>query len=308
MWWWIVLGILVFLIVLFGILMNHTTIFMKPIRKNMDSVQYSTEKDLWFKKKGNKKLAICLHGMMATPGVYAEIGKQLSDVGWDVYAPALPDSSPTQKGLKHIGGFVWGESVIVAREKIQRVPRDYQEYAIIGHSQGGALTLEMLEENIIRFSKGIVLEAPVSLYGKHMPMFHNVGVYLSGLLMYLFPKGIPYHWTNKSVHEISNEDQMMFPNLIFTMKLGLAKVRKNLHKINVPMLVVAVQDDQIVDSNNGVRIMENVSSKIVVLVHYKIPRNEAPYDIEHQILHDDLVKGDLYARVKVFLNNDAQPK
>ncbi len=276
---------MVFLFVLFVIfiILNFTAVFQRPTRKNILDLKYTCTEDLWFKKEGNKKLLVCLHGMFSTPYTFEDLAHDLVEKGWDVYAMTLPASANTREDLQSIGSWSWEESMIVVRDKISKLS-GYEEYSLIGHSQGGSFAMEVITENIKDFSSLIVVAAPINLYGSHMTFTGNTAIFLSGLMSFFYPKGFIFKIKNPELFcrkqaEI-DELGIQYPHTIFTFKRGVRALRKNLYKIKTPVLLAYCEGDRLVNESNMWKISKKISSKYVESVLCRVSYDDDPVGLK----------------------------
>ncbi|MDK2818294.1 MAG: alpha/beta fold hydrolase [Spirochaetota bacterium] len=296
-----ILGIVVILF----LLLNHTIVFHRKLRLNVFTEKYSHTKDLWFKKDGNTKLIIFLHGMFSTPSTFEDLAEILLLKGWDVYIPTLPASAISREDLQSIGSWAWKESLIIIREKINSLPNNYQKVVLGGHSQGGSLAMNIATER--SFDGLIVVSSPVNLYGNHLKLWQNIAIYLSGLLSFVFPNGvlesIPYQQERAEVEKLCDAEGIQYPYTIHTFKKGLKILRQNLYKIKMPLFLAYCKGDILVNFKNLELIKNSVSSKKIIEKTYDISFEEEPYGFRHQLLNYSKTKNDLNVSIVSFLEN-----
>ncbi|MGL4676177.1 MAG: alpha/beta hydrolase [Brevinema sp.] len=295
--------LLILLLVVLFLVLNHSTIFHRPIRQNILELKSSCTEDLWIVAPGNKKLLICLHGMFSTPKTFEDLGEELVKQGWDIYAPTLPASAATREELQTIGAWAWEESLIVIREKIKTIPQHYQHTVLCGHSQGGSLAMNIATEQ--DFDALIIVASPIRLYGNHLLWWENIAIYLSGLLSFILSNGLLQTIKNPQerylVEKCCDAEGIQYPYTIFTFKRGLKILRTNLHKIKIPLFLAYCEGDVMVNHHNLEWIKSSVSSKIIETKKYRIPYEEEPYGFRHQLLNYSKTKSDLFKMISVFL-------
>ena len=288
------------------IALNFTKISVSKIRENIEKLKYTASKDLWWQKENNKKLVIFLHGMYAPPDYFDEIAFLLIENGWDVYAPALPCSARTTKEIKELGPWSWDESIKIAKMKIENSRKGYETVVLGGHSQGGSFALDIASE--FDYLDGlIVVSSPVSLYAKGLGAFNNLCIYFSGILQYIRPQGVDSvvkNYEEKLKVEVTYDStQVNFPKTVYSFKYGLKKVRKNLHKIKMPLFLGYSKNDRVVSFANKIKIETGVSSKEIVSVAFDIPREMEAYSTRHKLFNYIHTKNELNYNILKFLNS-----
>lgn len=296
-----ILGIVVILF----LLLNHTRVFHQKLRLDVLSRKYSCTKDIWFKKEGNTKLIIFLHGMFSTPCTFENLAQILLNKGWDIYVPTLPASAISREDLRVIGSWAWKESLIVVREKINTLPNDYKKVVLGGHSQGGSLAMTMAIEK--SFDGLIVVASPTNLYGDHLKLWQNIAIYLSGVLSFILPKGlfepILHQQERAKIEKLCDAEGVQYPYTIYTFKKGLEILRENLYKIETPLFLAYCKGDTLVNFKDLEFIKSHVSSKKIVVEKYDISYEEEPYGFRHQLLNYSKTKDHLNASIVSFLED-----
>ncbi len=293
---------LIIFIILF-VIFNHTDSFHRKIRKDTLQLKYACTEDMWFKKDGNKKLLICLHGMFSTPRTFEDLALVLVEEGWDVYIPALPASANTREELRTIGPWAWDESMLVINDKISDFSDKYQKTVLCGHSQGGSLAMQVATEK--EFDALMILSSPIDLYGDHLLWWENIAVYLAGVLAFIVPNGLWLPIKNPDdrylVEKCCDAEGIQYPYTIFTFKRGLGKLRPNLSKISKPLFLSYCKGDTLVNYKNLYKIKSSVSSDTIEEILYDISYDEEPYSFRHQLLNYTKTKDDLVNRIREFL-------
>jgi esterase/lipase len=288
------------------LIVNHHPTFHPKMRKNILQLKYSSTEDLWFRKEGNKKLVVFLHGMYSTPSTFETLAILLLEKGFDVYAPSLPASALTLEELKIVGPWTWEESLFIINYKLDLISQDYYEKTILGgHSQGGSLAMTVVTER--DFDALIVVASPTSLYGTHLKLYENIAIYLSGLLSFVLPRGlfevIPYQQERAKIEKLCDAEGINYPYTIYTFKEGLKTLRKNLYKIEMPMFLTYCKGDTLVNFKNLEFITSHVSSTKIVIDKYDISFEEEPYGFRHQLLNYSKTRDHLNASIVSFLED-----
>ncbi|MBB6481153.1 alpha/beta hydrolase [Spirochaeta isovalerica] len=259
-----ILAVLFFLILLF----NWTDFFYREdprysqtdLSRLMDGEAGPIELD-----NSSDKAVIFVHGFPSTPKTYKYVAPIAADSGYDVFAPLLPGFGTNHDDFIKSNFSQW---YAYLSDYYLEKRRKYKKLYIIGLSMGGALTLKLAEE----FSgtewapDGIsVNAAPVSL------RFPRKGPGRGASLLFIRTLGwFVRHQGGKSDKWKKMEDghnewlgyQGQFPRQVYSLKMAVYKIRKDLSKISVPVIAFQAPDDSTVDFTNLSLIENGVSSKI----------------------------------------------
>ena len=284
---YIISVLVLFIIIVVMLIVNHHPTFHPKMRKNILQLKYSSTEDLWFRKEGNKKLVVFLHGMYSTPSTFETLATLLLEKGFDVYAPSLPASALTLEELKIVGPWTWEESLFIINYKLDLISQDYETTILGGHSQGGSLAMTVGTER--DFDALIVIASPTSLYGTHLKLYENIAIYLAGLLKYILPHGapspVPHTEERKSLEKFCDAEGVTYPLTLYTFKKGLTHLRKNLYKIKIPLFIAYCKQDSLVGFFSRDMIKNNVSSPKIEELIFDIPKDKEPYGRKHQLLN-----------------------
>jgi len=213
----------------------------------------------------SRKAILFIHGFPSTPKTYKHVAPMVVEAGYDVYAPLIPGFGTNHEDFINSNFSQWYAYLSdFYKEKRAR----YEKLYLVGLSMGGALTLKLAEE----FSgtelapEGVsVNSAPVTL------RFPRKGPARGALLFFIRTLGwIIKHQGGKSESWKKMEDghsewlgyHGSFPRQVYSLKMGLASVRRDLGKITVPLIAFHVPEDKTVDFANLSYIDKGVSSKI----------------------------------------------
>lgn len=280
---------------------------MKPIRDNLFALHYSDQQDLWFRKSGNKKLIVFLHGMYSTPSTFEDYAARWTQKNpeWDVYCPALPAGTKDTEILAQLGPWTWNESIAVAGEKFRKSAEGYDTVILGGHSQGGSLSLA-IAPNFNFIKAVIIIASPLYLGGKTLSWDENFGIYIADLLCLLAPKGIykaiGHTKRRQALEKHCDAEGLVFPLTISTFKKGLRQMRPRLKEITVPLFMSYCMQDTLVDFGNAERLAAEVGSKLVVRKVFDIPKKKEPYGRKHQLLNYTETREGLSSALDDFLS------
>lgn len=284
-----ILTLVLILVLIFIVISTQTLWLQQKPKKDILTAGFTTHKDIWTKKEGNTSLMIMLHGMYSQPNIFNETAKKVSEHGWDVYAPVLPNSSESYEDLKSQEGYLWEDSLKVAFQRALIHNQGYQKIVLAGHSQGGALALTIAPS--LPFLTGLISVAtPVNLIHNKNSFIRNLGIRLSGLMIFLIPKkGITlksrFSEERKALEGHSSPKEFHFGITLHSMHLGLKQTRKNIHHITTPCLLIHEKGDIIAPFADCVFVKKNISSTSLKEVVFDTPMSLDPYSKRHKLFN-----------------------
>ena len=277
------------LVLIFIVIATQTLWFQQKPKKDILTAGFSTHEDIWTKKEGNTSLMIMLHGMYSQPNIFDETAKKVSEHGWDVYAPVLPNSSESYEDLKSQEGYLWEDSLKVAFQRALIHNQGYQKIVLAGHSQGGALALTIAPS--LPFLNGLISVAtPMNIIHNKNPFIKNFGVLISGFLIFLIPKkGMTlkskYSKEREALEGHSSPQEFHFGITLHSMHLGLKQTRKNLHHITTPCLLIHERGDVVAPFEDYIFVKKNISSTSIKEVIFDTPMSVDPYSKRHKLFN-----------------------
>lgn len=213
----------------------------------------------------SKKCLIFVHGFPSTPKTYKYVAPLAEKAGYDVFAPLLPGFGTSNEDFIKSNFTQW---FMYLRDFYLEKRRGYDKVYIVGLSMGGALTLKLAEtySGTWLAPDGIsVNAAPVSLRFPAKGFARGAMLFSVRTISWFIG-----HQNNRKDTWRTMEDghgewlgyEGVFPRQIYSLKMGLVRVRKDLKKITVPIIAFQVPGDRTVDSANLTRIEKHVSSSV----------------------------------------------
>ncbi len=298
------------LIIFLGILNETGFIYRENSSYTLpdESKLMSSETGSFGIKNGSEKLIIFVHGFPSTPAVYRWAAEQAVKAGWDVNAPLLPGFGTAWQDLLNTNFSQWYAYI---RDVYLENRRKYRKIAIAGTSMGGSLTLKLAEE----FSSSADL-APDAVVTIAAPVFIN-RLFRYGILknpLYYFVRTLGWFFKSykpENINSGSNNDvdgrgrwrgyAGEFPRQIFSLKIGLKQIDRDLEKITVPYLIFHDKKDRTVPFLNAFHIAGKVRSGILEL-HIT---NINGFDHEHHsLLIYDSTRQEVMDRMLEFLDRE----
>jgi len=245
----------------------------KPLPNPKNTELYCPEATPIQELRGNDKLLFCIHGFPATPADFRRDGDgdRAASQGWDIVAPLLPGCGTRPLDIV---GTDWNMYLDHVRAVWKEFRPRYKNACIIGLSIGGALALSLAEE----FAGDPLLEptalatvgAPVMLnsWFRH-GVIRSPAIYFARLLG-LFAPAIGAGFPDPDRVGEDGDGRWkgyvgLFPRQVYSLQVGLEKVRRNLNRVACPLLVSHVRFDRVIPHSNAFVIAESVSSSIFEL-------------------------------------------
>lgn len=290
---------------IFFVLSTQTLLLHPRARKDILSKAYTKYPDLLLKKAENKNLVIALHGMYSHTGTFQEFGEKILPLGWDLFAPVLPNSSQNSKDLQDQEIYQWEESLRVAFHKIVLNCEAYEKIVLMGHSQGGALALTLAPS--LGFIDGLaVVAAPLHMTNPKNSFWKKLSIPLTGFLHFI----IPGHGAKVSssqyediadVEDIIGAEGYFYGLTIHSMILGLRKTRKRLDRIIQPLFLGYEKNDKTVSFQDYLEIKAKVKSPKIVECISETPEERHPSSQKHRLFSYKPVKDKLHQDLILFL-------
>jgi len=299
-------SIILIIFIIFFILSTQTMLLHPKPHPNIFDLPYSNNSDIWFKKQGNTKLLILLHGMYSSPKVFQEFSELIINDGWDIYLPVLPNSSSSTEDLISQDYYQWNDSLKIAFQKSLVNINNYQKVVLGGHSQGGSLALTICPS--FEFLNGLILiAAPISMIHNKNSLIRNIGIYLSGFLHLILPnKGLRVNSRYKKerglVENSFGSEEFYYGITLHSMHLGLKQSKKHLSDIKCPCLLIYEKGDQICNYKDSVYIKEHISSTQIKEYIFETSKQEEPYSKRHKLLSYKPIKQKVFQGIQEFLS------
>ncbi len=216
--------------------MNNNDIFQNP---HLDGESF-----LW---EAGPIGVLLLHGLTATTAEVRLLAKELHQRGYTVAAPLLPGHGTNPEDLNQT---TWHQWVWEAEKSYNHLATICQHVFVGGESTGGVLALHLAS----RFPEiaGVLCYAPAIKLA--MPIHDLVRLYVAAPLVDAIPKenlGSNPYWKGYKVNPLRAVMELV--------RLG-RDVRRHLHEIHQPVLVIQGRNDQTVAEDVGEIILNGVAS------------------------------------------------
>ncbi len=206
-------------------------------------------------RNGSCKAVLFIHGFPTTPYMYNWAAGYMKDKGYDVFAPLIPSFGADIKEFEKTNFSSWFGYI---DEYYTNLRKEYRTLDVIGVSMGGAMTLKLAE---IHSADGLapdaiaVISAPVaynSLIRDHLVT--NPAGYLIRLIKLFIPSIGAEAITSIPGHNDGDEEWTGYKGLFSgpgcSLIWNLKAIRKDLGRINVPMISIHDEGDKTVPFRN----------------------------------------------------------
>lgn len=236
--------------------------------------------------KGDSRVGILFfHGWSSPPDELLPIGRKFNTLGYSFYAPLLKGHGTQSEDLRGVSWKDWEKD---AREAFERIKKHAPKVFVCGISMGGNLALLLAEEKNI---SGIVLLGTPAKF-----RFHNLGK-MSLHILGLAKK------SRKKYYPPSVREKMKDRNVYLSYPIDNAKevarltdyTRKNLSKINKPLLIIQSKSDHMVTKKSPEMIYKKVKSQIKEIFWLE--------DAYHVFVNDERVFEKMREFIKKILNS-----
>lgn len=266
-WFKISLGVVLF--VALTVLLNETPFLYKESDEVLQPAQsgFLENANPIMMTNGNSRGILFVHGFPSTPATWIRISGLASEEGYDVFAPLLPGFGTSPEDMLGTGFSQW-YSYLSNYYEAQR--SQYEEFYVVGVSMGGTLTLKLLEDysgSDFAPTASVISSAPVFLNRIFRGVVQDWRI---GILRYVswfidaLPPSEPRPTDDGNDEWVGYEGN--FPGELFSLKMGMRDVRKNLGKITVPLKLMHAEADRTVPFENRDFIAKRISSEMVQTV------------------------------------------
>lgn len=302
---WVIITILLIITLLF--IINETNfMYSEP----QQYVEYNThtykllheECAPQYHINGNKQAIMFVHGFSGSAKEFYYYTQITKDKNFDVITPLLPSSGRSKELFKKTYFTQWYNYL---KDQYLKYRKNYNEFYIVGLSMGGSMTLKIAEEfsNDINLSPTAIITAATPVFINSLfenGVLHNPFIYLTRIASW-FTSEIP---KKKSKTPLDGWDRSItytgiFPKQLHSVKMGLKPIKKNLHKISVPILIAHAKKDTTAPFENAGYIAKKVSSKKISMRMYDLSEFNHSH---HTLTVFDSTRDDLYEEIMHFIN------
>lgn len=252
------------------------------------------------KKHPSDKAILLIHGYGSTPYMYDWVSEKLYSEGYDVYAPLIPTCGVSVEEFIDINKSNYTSWFYFIDNYYLNLRKGYKTLHVLGLSQGGAMALELGEkysnsEN--RMNSLVTIAAPVVFNSllRDGIITEPLG-YICRFSMHFIPTINAKALTSHPTHNDGDEKWVGFGGVYtkqaVSLMYALRRIRKNLSKVEVPLISFHCPTDKTVPYKNLKIIEKETSSKAKKVVTVEMGKDSI--NSHHVLLHYNSVKEKIY--------------
>ena len=237
-------------------------------------------------EKDNKKAVLLFHGLTGSPFEMRKYGDFLFKYGYDVFCYSFPGHG---ERVSEIETVTWTDWCTFAQNKYNELRANYNQFFVSGLCLGAAMAVYLAEHND-DITGVAALSTTLFLDGFCIPWTICLLPFALSTIIrfyYTFPEddcfGIKNERTRKSLAKLTAKVDIGMDNYPLNCVGGLLKlsknVRKNLKKVNCPILCVHSKYDNLSSTKSAKVVLKGVSSDIKQYVELN--------DSYHMVLYDN---------------------
>jgi carboxylesterase len=194
---------------------------------------------------------LCLHGLTGTPYEVRPLGQAFSAAGIRAVGPALPGHGQTPEVLARVGYTAWLDA---ARDAVAALRREHDRVCVAGLSMGGLVSLALAAEGAV--DAAVVVGTPLRLR-QPLPL-------LIPLAKYVWPfarKRVGSDIRNPAARARHPSYDVMPLAAVHELIRLQQRVRRELGRIRIPILVAHGAHDITADPADSKEIFDSVGSE-----------------------------------------------
>jgi len=244
---------------------NHK-VFNDYNEKNTSTNKFSLmpEADSIFLKGSSDTAFLMIHGYEGSPFSVKSAAEACHKLGHSVFAPLLPGHGTREEDFIKTRYLDWYNAVrnIYVKER-----KNFKYFFILGTSTGGNLLMKLnIEYSKYNTPTGIILlSAPVTLAGflNSSLVLKDWRILLSGFIQYIVPH-IKKKPENEEATKLSpwvGYRKKISTPCVHSIKINFPKVKKKLHFIKNPALLIQATNDRTIHFENLHYIFRKIGSQ-----------------------------------------------
>ena len=211
----------------------------------------------FYEAKNSNSCVIAIHGFSAAPKEMEKLALFLNSKNLNVYTPRLDGHGTISEDLKTKSWQDWYNSV---SRTITIASIKYEKVFIVGFSTGGLLALLSTKKCYKEFAGLVCINAALHLNDVRIKTLLPAISFWNDLVKaFTEDKYQKEYVENFSENPEINYDKHYIDS-IEQLSLLMKKIRKSLHKIQKPILIIQAKDDPIVNPTSAYEIFEEIKS------------------------------------------------
>lgn len=241
--------------------------------------------------KKDKKAVLLFHGLTGSPFEMKKYGEFLFKNGYDVFCYSFPGHG---ERINEIETVTWHDWCNFAQEKYNKLRNNYNQFFVSGLCLGASMAVYLAENNT-DITGIVALSTTLFLDGFCIPWTISLLPFALSTIVrfyYTFPEddcfGVKNERTRKSLAKITAKADIGMDNYPLNCIDGLLKlsknVRRNLKKVNCPVLCIHSKYDNLSSSKGAKVVLNGISSKIKQYVELNNSYHMILYDNEKELV------------------------
>lgn len=208
--------------------------------------------------KDSDTCVITIHGFSSAPKEVEQLANFLNSKDLNVYAPRLAGHGTIPEDLKDTLWQDWYKSISRA---ITIASLQFEKVYVLGFSTGGLLTLLSTKKCFLEFKGIICINAALHLNDIRVKTLLPALSFWNDIVKAFNEDEYAKEYVeNEAEYPEINYDKF-YVDAIEQLNTLMHKTRKNLHKINNPILIIQSKDDPVVNPSSAYEIYEKVQSE-----------------------------------------------
>ena len=230
-----------------------------------------------FYMPGNQIGCLLIHGFTGTPKEMHWLGEHLANEGYTVLGPRLFGHATDQQDMIRAR---WGDWVASAADGYHLLHGICSQVVVMGLSMGGALALYL--GTLFPVAGIVAMSAPYMTPHPLMRYFRPIVPLISRIWRYA-AKG-PSDWRDREAAE-SHLDYPGYPvRAAAELDDLLAVIRRGLHRLTAPVLLIHSRGDEAVDVEHAQAISENLTSSEAEILWLENSGHVVTRDAEREVV------------------------
>lgn len=229
-----------------------------------------------------------LHGFAGSNIEIMFLGYILANQGYRVLIPVLPGHGTNYRDLKETTADDWMKKATRAFEYLEQ--EKHVQIFIIGHSMGGTIALSLGAKFSSRISGIVTLAAPIN-FPWYVKFFVSLASLTNAKLKYatfdFYDQNI---WNHPAVEfYMQNYNKVSFKSINEFFKI-LNRTKKQLDKVDEPILLVSARHDTTVKARQSKQILKKIHSTHVEMCKLEQSKHVIVIDHDRYIVADRILQ------------------
>lgn len=210
---------------------------------------------------------LLLHGFTGSPSSLLPVARAVAAAGFEARAPLLPGHGTHWSDLDRTG---WNDWVDTARAALLELSGTADRVVVVGHSNGGALALDLAEHHPERVAGLVLINPAISLADRRLavlPLLRRLRSTVPGVAGDVARPGVT----------VVGYDRTPLAALA-SMLRGWRSVRAQLPAVRCPVLLLRSRVDHVVDPAGARTLLARISSADREVLVLERSFHEAPVD------------------------------